>query len=148
MYTITYGEAIEKELIKAIEMGKRTEVAILAMANMSKNEICIEYIMKKLTEGQTDLLAYVEPEMQIKFMKYCDINQKIPVIIHTHIYATREVSFSQGDEQFIKAFQSVQKKIKCKENSLFLVYGVTQVALQLMVAGNIERGKIIDNTGK
>lgn len=144
MYTITYKSEIEKRVKYEIELNKESEIAVLAMATVKNERISIEDVVLILKEGQTDLFAYIEPEMQLKFMKYCEIIKTVPVIIHTHLYAEKSVSFSPIDMKFIKAFRTVQGKMRCKSNSLFLVYGAKQVALSLMLNGKEEIGNVID----
>lgn len=139
MYTIAYEEITGTKIKNEIKMNMSMtrEVAILAIATVIEDtkEIIIDGILSILKEGQTDLFAYIEPERQLKLMKYCELNKRVPVIIHNHLYAENSVSFSPVDLQFIKSFQAVQNKICCESNSLFLVYGAGQVALLLMLNG-------------
>lgn len=144
MYTITYQNEVARIIKNQIDANKKNEIAILAMAVITDTIININSILSVLKDGQTDLFAYIEPEKQLKLMKYCANQKTVPVIIHTHLYAEKRVAFSPIDMKFIKAFQNVQNKMECEANSLFLVYGANQVALLLTLDGKEEKGNIID----
>lgn len=144
MYTIIYQEEVENTIRSELCVSKEHEVAILATAKRAGETICIDGVLSVLKDGQTDIAAYIEPETQLKFMKYCENRKKMPVVIHTHLYADKHVSFSCGDLKFIEAFQTVQNKMDCEKNSLFLVYGANQVAAELMLDGKIKPAVITD----
>lgn len=144
MYTVTYHNEVARIIKNEIDTNKENEIAILAMAVITDTIININSILSVLKDGQTDLFAYIEPEKQLKLMKYCANQKTVPVIIHTHLYAEKRVDFSPVDMKFIRAFQSVQNKMKCEVNSLFLVCGANQVALILTIDGKEEKGHIID----
>lgn len=145
MYKIIYKNEVEEEIQKVFNGSQKNEVAILGMASIMDKVISIESVLSILKEGQTDLFAYIDPERQMKLMKYCEIKKKIPVVIHTHLYAKKRVSFSPIDKKFIRAFRDVQKKMQWEVNSLFLVYGAGQVELVLIINGKSEKG-IINNS--
>ena len=64
--------------------------------------------------------------MKDKLIKYCEKNNKIPVVIHSHLYAEKEVSFSTIDLNFEHEFHHVQEILNYSVNSVFIVYGKTQ----------------------
>ena len=91
-----------------------------------ENRVAIALTENPQNEGQTDLAAKINMEDQMKLIKYCEKNNKIPVVIHSHLYAEKEVSFSTIDLNFEHEFHHVQEILNYSVNSVFIVYGKTQ----------------------
>ena len=100
-YLIKYEESVENRVAIALTENPQNEIAVLALADYEDETISIDEIYCILSEGQTDLAAKINMEDQMKLIKYCEKNNKIPVVIHSHLYAEKEVSFSTIDSVFI-----------------------------------------------
>lgn len=99
-YLIKYEESVENRVAIALTENPQNEIAVLALADYEDETISIDEIYCILSEGQTDLAAKINMEDQMKLIKYCEKNNKIPVVIHSHLYAEKEVSFSTIDLNF------------------------------------------------
>lgn len=125
-YLIKYEESVENRVAIALTENPQNEIAVLALADYEDETISIDEIYCILSEGQTDLVAKINMEDQMKLIKYCEKNNKIPVVIHSHLYAEKEVSFSTIDLNFEHEFHHVQEILNYSVNSVFIVYGKTQ----------------------
>lgn len=125
-YLIKYEESVENRVAIALTENPQNEIAVLALADYEDETISIDEIYCILSEGQTDLAAKINMEDQMKLIKYCEKNNKIPVVIHSHLYAEKEVSFSTIDLNFEHEFHHVQEILNYSVNSVFIVYGKTQ----------------------
>lgn len=121
-----YEESVENRVAIALTENPQNEIAVLALADYEDETISIDEIYCILSEGQTDLAAKINMEDQMKLIKYCEKNNKIPVVIHSHLYAEKEVSFSTIDLNFEHEFHHVQEILNYSVNSVFIVYGKTQ----------------------
>ena len=110
-YLIKYEESVENRVAIALTENPQNEIAVLALADYEDETISIDEIYCILSEGQTDLAAKIN---------------KIPVVIHSHLYAEKEVSFSTIDLNFEHEFHHVQEILNYSVNSVFIVYGKTQ----------------------
>lgn len=119
-------ESVENRVAIALTENPQNEIAVLALADYEDETISIDEIYCILSEGQTDLAAKINMEDQMKLIKYCEKNNKIPVVIHSHLYAEKEVSFSTIDLNFEHEFHHVQEILNYSVNSVFIVYGKTQ----------------------
>ncbi|MBO5523124.1 MAG: hypothetical protein J5986_05540 [Roseburia sp.] len=145
MYRIILKNVVETAIKTAFIENAEKETAILAFANYNDKSIIIEDIYCILSEGQSELSANISPERQLKLIKYCGINDRIPVVIHSHIYAKRKVFFSSVDLKFEASFRKVQEKLRCPVNTLFIVYGQTQLRARLCMGGRYAAFQIEDN---
>ena len=125
-YLIKYEKSVENRVAIALTENPQNEIAVLALADYEDETISIDEIYCILSEGQTDLAAKINMEDQMKLIKYCEKNNKIPVVIHSHLYAEKEVSFSTIDLNFEHEFHHVQEILNYSVNSVFIVYGKTQ----------------------
>ena len=79
-YLIKYEESVENRVAIALTENPQNEIAVLALADYEDETISIDEIYCILSEGQTDLAAKINMEDQMKLIKYCEKNNKIPVV--------------------------------------------------------------------
>lgn len=144
-YKLVLKKQVEETVKTAFAENSEKETAILALANYNDSNIIIEDIYCILCEGQSELSANISPEKQLKLIKYCGINDKIPVVIHSHIYAKRKVFFSSVDLKFEDSFHKVQDKLQYPVNTVFIVYGQTQLCARLCMDGRYIAFQIEDS---
>lgn len=145
MYRIVFEKQAEETVKIAFAESRENEIAILAFADCSGNIITIKEKYCILCEGQTELAAHISPEKQMKLIKYCGENNRIPVVIHSHIYAKRKVYFSSVDLKFEASFHRVQEKLRYPVSTVFIVYGQKQLRTRLCIEGRYKPFEIEDD---
>lgn len=63
--------------------------------------------------GDENMVIFT-PDKQIKFMKYCSLNDYIPFILHTHLNE-KDKTFSLPDRSFLEKFSCTYNKLFSKK---------------------------------
>lgn len=76
-------------------------------------------------------IAFVNQVEQMKFLKYCKVNEYIPTIIHSHVIYNN-LKFSIKDEEFEKSLNNVQKKLWNKDGIISILFGKNEYVSRVL----------------
>lgn len=121
---IFMNEDIETHIIKSSNNFEKCEVAFLAVGrfNNEKN-IIIEYIFKEFVDNNSKSNVDIDKLSQLSLIKYCIINNLIPVVIHTHVNSEYNLGFSHGDNTFEQAFAKASNFLGYRGFFISILYG-------------------------
>lgn len=63
--------------------------------------------------GDENMVIFT-PDKQLKFMKYCSLNDYVPFILHTHLNE-EDKTFSLPDKSFLEKFSCTYNKLFSKK---------------------------------
>lgn len=108
---VTCNEYIMKDILEffRIAQNQKKEKIILGFVNRVKNRYTIDKVFCLPCFGNENYVVF-NTLQQVKYLKWCIINKKIPVILHNHIFK-EDVDFSIPDILFFNKLLNCYKKL-------------------------------------
>lgn len=116
-YKIQISPILMSKLIRQFKENKKEKIVL---GWIGKN-----YILEDIQELQSygnENYSLFSPETQMKYIKSCIINKKIPILIHNHLYL-KDSDFSKPDISFFCKFFVCYEKMggmNCMFAALFI----------------------------
>lgn len=108
---------IEEEL-----SNRSCEFAMLGVAEKKDKYFLITKVVSCERETANSFTASVPKELQIKILKYCRMNEFIPVVIHSHVHYNY-LKFSPIDTEFEQSMVRASVRIGGKSELISILFG-------------------------
>lgn len=125
---ISLSSKIHEKIRKGVNL--HYEFALLAFARIIEENIVVEDGIVCEQNNPQSFSAGIPPITQLKLLKYCKENDKIPVVIHSHVKYNR-LMFSPLDTQFEMAMLSVSIRMNGSRKLLSLLLGRDEYVMRL-----------------
>ena len=102
-------------ILDVLNNSKVHEKELLYVGTLKKKDykFILENIVYMDVYGDENMVIF-NPDKQIKFMKYCSLNDYVPFILHTHLNE-EDKTFSLPDKSFLEKFSCTYNKLFSKK---------------------------------
>ncbi len=99
---------LDTKILKSMLHKKKNEIILIGEVEEKENKIFVKNL-NFINEG-TEGYVLFDPELQLKFIKFCIEKDSIPIILHTHLHA-KDKLFSDPDLSFLLRLYKCYKKM-------------------------------------
>ena len=108
---VKFNKLIMEDILDffSIAQNQRKEKILLGIGNQIDGKYIINKVFYLPSFGNENYVVFNSLQ-QVKFLKWCIINKKIPIILHNHVFI-EDINFSAPDVFFFDKLLNCFKKI-------------------------------------